>query len=68
MIFASKDEKIDAVLFVIDVVISATFEDDSIKEEQDINIHVINQFWWKEVNVKENIQDDEAQELDWIES
>jgi len=33
LIFALKDEKIDAVLFVIDVVISAAFEDDSMKEE-----------------------------------
>jgi len=39
-----KDERIDDVLFVIEVVISAVFEDDSIKEEQDINIHVINRF------------------------
>jgi len=36
-----KDERIDDVLFVIDVVISAAFEDDSMKEEQDIDIHVI---------------------------
>jgi len=28
-----KDEKVDDVLFVIDVVISAMFEDDSMKEE-----------------------------------
>jgi len=39
-----KDEKIDDVLFVIDVVVSAAFEDDSMKEERDINIHVINRF------------------------
>jgi len=28
-----KDEKIDDVLFVINVVVSAAFEDDSMKEE-----------------------------------
>ncbi len=67
MIFALKDEKIDAVLFVIDVVISAAFEDDSMKEEWDIDIHMINQSRWKEVNVEENVQDDEVQKLDWIE-
>ncbi len=38
------------------------------KEERDIDIHVINRFRWKEVNVEKNVQDDEAQELDWIES
>ena len=68
MIFASRDERIDAVLFVIDVVVSAVIEDDSMKDERDIDIHVIDRFRWKEVNVEENVQDDEARELDQIES
>ena len=59
-----KDERIDDVLFMIDVIISAAFKNDSMKEERNINIHVINQSWWKEVNVKENVQDDEAWKLD----
>jgi len=68
LIFALKDEKIDAVLFVIDVIISAAFEDNSMKEERDINIHVIDWSWWKEVNIEENAQDDEVWKLDWIEN
>jgi len=32
-IFVLKDEKIDDVLFVIDVVVSAAFKDNSMKEE-----------------------------------
>jgi len=62
-----RDERIDDVLFVIDVVVSAAFEDDSMKEERDIDIHVIDRFRWKEVNVEENVQDDEAREFDEIE-
>jgi len=38
-----KDERIDDVLFMIDVIISAAFKNDSMKEERNINIHVINQ-------------------------
>ncbi len=52
---------------MIDVVVSAAFEDDSMKEERGIDIHVINRFRWKEVNVEENVQDDEVRELDRIE-
>jgi len=44
LIFASRDERIDAVLFVIDVVVSAVIEDDSMKDERDIDIHVIDRF------------------------
>jgi len=52
---------------VIDVVVSAAFEDDSMKEERGIGIHVVDQSRWKEVDVEENAQGDEARELDRIE-
>jgi len=52
---------------VIDVVVSAAFEDDSMKEERGIDIHVIDRSRWKEVNVEENAQDYEAREFDEIE-
>jgi len=52
---------------VVDVVVSAAFEDDSMKEERGIGIHVTGRSRWKEVNVGENAQDDEARELDRIE-
>ncbi len=52
---------------MIDVVVSAAFEDDSMKEERGIGIHVVDQSRWKEVDVEENAQGDEARELDRIE-
>jgi len=52
---------------VVDVVVSAAFGGDSMKEERGIGIHVAGRFRWKEVNVEENAQGDEARELDRIE-